>query len=377
MQHIPLAGGGMCAQAAGFMATVIMHEQARGVYGLAEITRLAAPLGEDNPLRISGLTMADLARYFIRAGLSAVQQRATSMGRTEQFSGNNQFPDFGSALRAYVCSGMPVILCVDAGRLQGIGSPAHPIDPNDSIYATNGFQCTADLRAEKEYRHAILVVGAHPERDEFLVHDPRALPFLRATSIQLSNASAYIPDTGMGQLMTNFFLPVTSSHVQLTLHGWISLPEYDPVSRFWGTCKSRHGLMSRIHLLESGHFLYGQSFLPPVPPQEQYGNLRLLTIDRLETQDIFRRNPAQNAHQLQLAVSGCVEQMKLQFGWGPDHWVWIHSTPTSVWFWDAEKPLIFQPPPPDLEFETAFLRCVLEFNIETSRWIPRWFGSHI
>ena len=41
IRHIDLAGGGLCAQAVCFMATLLLHRYARGVYGLADITILA------------------------------------------------------------------------------------------------------------------------------------------------------------------------------------------------------------------------------------------------------------------------------------------------------------------------------------------------
>jgi hypothetical protein len=91
IRHIPLSGGGLCAQAVCFMATLLQYEHATGVFGIAEITKLAF----DPKLReipITGLGVPAIKSYFANVGLATASQLAGSGD------------DFKRALQAYLNS---------------------------------------------------------------------------------------------------------------------------------------------------------------------------------------------------------------------------------------------------------------------------------
>ncbi len=119
VNHIRL-GGGMCAQAVCFMATALLQQAARGIYGVAEITTLASA-DEERRIDLGGMTPDKMCHYFNHpgVGLSALPQRIGVPDGDVDLKGIS-LRRFAGALRAYLLSDVPVILRVDLGRMCGI-----------------------------------------------------------------------------------------------------------------------------------------------------------------------------------------------------------------------------------------------------------------
>jgi hypothetical protein len=198
--HFPV-GGGMCAQAACFMATALLHEKAEGVFGVSEVTMYASPeSNEQRFLKFSGLTPDDLARYFRHpsVGLNATVQNASTVSHLQQL------------LRGYVNSNCPVVLPVDMrcfkDRARNLGETP--------LYSRMGIE--EQEAAEHQQLHAVLVVGANrsvveTEDNEFVIHDPATLPYAKVSAKELFNAASIFPGESAK------LIPVTSREVKLTL----------------------------------------------------------------------------------------------------------------------------------------------------------------
>lgn len=104
--HFPV-GGGMCAQAVCFMASALLHQHGRGVYGVSEVTMMSGTEkdSEETYLNFSGLSVARMTQYFKRIGLTVTPQYAQNVR------------DYREALRAFLLSGVPVIIPVDMQKL--------------------------------------------------------------------------------------------------------------------------------------------------------------------------------------------------------------------------------------------------------------------
>lgn len=152
VRHIELAGGGLCAQACCYMATVLRQEDAKGVWSIAEITALVGrhTTSEDASqyLVLTGMTLQETVQYFQhldKVDLGAIWQR-TLLGPQPQYPGKDYAKPFGDSLRAYLRSGMPVLLPLDSGRMQGV--PGQVPILGESIFSSNGIPPRLRSRAE-------------------------------------------------------------------------------------------------------------------------------------------------------------------------------------------------------------------------------------
>ncbi len=232
---------GMCAQAVCFMATALLHDHSTGVFGVPEITRYASDMDRLETL-VTGLMPREISHYFERVGLSGVSINLNEWPRTaateRQGAGRTRSPGLlprGSAMtcftasaRAYLRSGFPVLFRVDAGRMAGYRSPNLPREEDllrydESIYKFNGV--LPHRRQEHAFKNprprGHVVVGVGFSGDEFLIHDPSCLPFMRATGPQLVEASTYLKERDGELPMTELdkfrLIPVTPRKVKLLL----------------------------------------------------------------------------------------------------------------------------------------------------------------
>lgn len=206
-----LLGGGMCAQAACFMATALLHEYAVGVHGVSEITALAdgdVADGRPTELPIGGMGVEDVSRYFegdsVRLSAPALSLPLTIAAKRRL--GPEQLENYlGQAIRSYVLSGFPVIQTLDMLRLMQAREYRPLLDSLRNL---------PDPTTDEEWAHAVVVVGAslHPG-GELLINDPDYLPFRRVSQRELLRAV----QMGVTRLTNRPLMPITPIDVQLPL----------------------------------------------------------------------------------------------------------------------------------------------------------------
>lgn len=204
VKHMSL-GGGMCAQAAAFMALGLANS--KQYLGISELSRIVSRSTKQIP--IDGLDQFELAgllshqRFGTCATLQAIPADEPQSKRT-----------LDNILRAYLRSKIPVVLIVSLSRVAGQHNfipqriPKRVISPildrsNQTIRSL--FSETAwnwkfpSLDLERKDHHSVVVVGRSIISDiahsSFLINDPATLPFLPATAEQLLDARRYDPDS--------------------------------------------------------------------------------------------------------------------------------------------------------------------------------------
>ena len=217
VKHMRL-GGGLCAQANCLMATMLLQEYAKGIHGVAEITRIAASASGHrcNEIDLGGMRREEMISYFCdeQVGLYAC----------EQFVELPKDPDmevrmldrFALALHAYLSSNMPASIPVDAGLVWGCGGAWE-----DGILPRNQVSGSRPVRSAKRRPHAVLAVGCHRKNyQEFLLSDPGQWPLLQANGRQIAEARPYRREGNLArrnQIRTLAFLAVTPKAVKLPL----------------------------------------------------------------------------------------------------------------------------------------------------------------
>jgi len=370
LRHIPLAGGGLCAQAVCFMATSLLHQYATGVHGLLEVTALAqrdamkqaeADGYSVYEMQISGLNYGGLTNYFRSVGLRAIKQVPKTMGYAEPTADwTNRQDAFTAAARAYVRSGMPVVLTVDVGRL------AAPVDPitqmncglvkpvERPIYAQNGWEHEGFAELERgtfqqRRDHAVLLVGCKETAgsEAFLINDPASLPFLQATTGQLSEAGYYASRwskrrnrriDNFEELRSLHCMPVTPGAVKLPLLWWLPESQVDEEDAPRAAVEHwQDGLFGIIPVLFSGAIQIGRSRIPFIPAHQRYRNFRLVQLG-----DLVRHCAELLQGQEHLPdIASLREQLMERFDWTQSHWAWVQfvKDPLSIWIYDAEMEL--------------------------------------
>lgn len=323
---------GACAHAVCFMASMALGQEAKGVFGLPEISALLHE-HERAQFPIGGLTGADMENYFRHraVGLNSTAERIAR--HQPEGSHSDAAEQFGRALRTYCLSGMPVIVPVDEYRLFGVGSPRCEMDPVGSVYRTNG--AGVRLRAEVLRRgvrrrpHCLLVMGCakDPQKDRFLAHDPSLLPYLVVSSLQLNSAAPYA-DESMSDLRRFVYQPVVPGAVRLPLHltsardavgeGRIGVWRIAMQVQKSG-CVERATVVGPEELGESDFRLMQWKDAAAAIFQARRFAWRIMPAGGPSVWKRIRRELARVVGR----ISG-------------SHWVWVQKCSRSVWIWDAE-----------------------------------------
>lgn len=334
-------GGGLCAQACCFIATAILHDHARGVYGLGEITALASS-PQLKELLIAGLNESEIVTYFHNVGLNAVPQFSNPnvIGRHLKPS---QDLDFKQALHGYVASHMPVILGVDPARLNGTDIIG------ESIYASNSYR----LRAEPGHaRHAVTVVGCSRwenfgsgrckslgESDyNFLFLDPSAMPFMKATVQQLAQVGDWQGTEVPGDMRHPILISVTPERVKMPLLWWGQPDEKG--CRFGLIRISRNHAEPKMDLNNREFILATLDWLPLFRARRHFGKN-------------YQDGIADILHEI------LPKEAEKRLRWNKDHWVWLECGAEVVKVWDAEAEAAGDTDPYD---PIRYLRAVIEIR---------------
>ncbi|MBN1970224.1 MAG: hypothetical protein JW870_12720 [Candidatus Delongbacteria bacterium] len=375
IRHIELAGGGMCAQAVCFMATVLLHQYAKNVLGMAEITYIAQEI-KGKELVLSGLWHDEINRYFVdeKVGLNAVWQ--TPLLRGSKYD----LKTFEVILRAYIRSNFPIIIPIDMGRAAGNGNDKHPILREESIYASNlnngkeEFVKYAELlyeRAIGKQDHCVLIVGNGTGKRacEFIINDSATMPFLNASTQQLADARCY--DNNGIDLGNLIFLPITPDSVKLPLGQYFSLDEMVNVRVHAQKGDDTYAILRNpsyglIDLSEAVQDGLAPKDYPKMNSEKFPGEFILINTREVVEDSTFLEE------RLLEPFKGVNNSIILNFLSSCDKWCWIqyadacfiHDIETNViWIWDAEKTPLTQDKLPTFD---AAMEYLLGIFVKTS-----------
>lgn len=173
--HFPI-GGGLCAQAICFQATLLRYRNARSVYGVSEITLLATDRlvsgaadrvpAESTYLNFSGLRRSQIAAFLNhpQVGLGTTVERLFYPSKPDKSA--ERRTRWKVALLAYLRSGIPVILPVDGHRMAGAFSADFPA------------ALLPRYSGDQTEMHCVLAVGFDPHGERVLLNDPSTFPLL-------------------------------------------------------------------------------------------------------------------------------------------------------------------------------------------------------
>lgn len=210
VKHIRL-GGGLCAQAACFMASCLLPETP--VFGPAEITAkvsgLDGPADDERFVEIGGMTAQAIRRFFSDKvpGVSASLQYFSA----EPAEWQENLSLLTSVFRGYLQSGSPIVYLASASRMYSAAWRPGCLDTNAIIKTrakgdspesfVNGDRSNLPLspdpsslrkrRVDPSDAHAVLLVGWNPTQPRFLLNDPGSYPFLPASVCQIVDIRQY------------------------------------------------------------------------------------------------------------------------------------------------------------------------------------------
>ena len=349
IRHIDMAGGGLCAQAACFIATLLLHNYANGIYGIADITAIASGIVK-RELVLSGLNYDAISRYFEsdEVGLRCVWQRPDSWGDTK-------IEQFSNPIRSYLLSNCPVILPTDFGRSKGLYGNVPPKYEEKCIYNSN-FDSekspylilepvnTHGFEHDRPQHHAIVIVGCSRDgtNNSFVFHDPTIMPYMTATATQLIDACCYT-DHFMDGLIPPFFLPITPHEVVMPLSSWHSVVDVSS-DKWWELHEEgRNGLLQvaqRLQVKNPGALPVFRTLSDSEPYDP--GIIRLLQMSQIGSFDFIEECLFDEGD----SITDAVDSLMASQGISKDHWVWLQYSDNckfndhrckSVWIWDAQQ----------------------------------------
>lgn len=206
--HISI-GGGLCAQAACFMALCLLEHS--DIFGISEITLLASNAEGTDELEIHGLKPRTMVKFFEKIGLSAqLQEGAAQESMITESEIRIEIERIRTALRIYVDNKIPVLPMLSASRMQGLRPLSQEPSIPKPIIASSVDRCIVGsnmipLGSELNYKksmiseqrdlthdnHCVVIVGRNEDATSFLLNDPATFPFVKCSPAQLFDARAY------------------------------------------------------------------------------------------------------------------------------------------------------------------------------------------
>lgn len=331
--HISV-GGGMCAQAACFMA--LLMSSAEKVYGIAEITKKA--FGDHESFEMSGLKPRAIAKFF-----KLNELRTDAQLQQYAVIDRDAIARIGVALRAYLQAEIPVILLTSLARMFGAHQQCmqqrNPvIIPNDDEIDRDDYrklplprsleQHLRRLTTEQGDWHSVVVVGFSD--NGFVINDPATYPFLVASLEQLVMIRPYMPQgkSVEERLLTEDdvgafeFISVTPKGVRMPLLNTGIEPDFET-----------SGLLKAAS--EEHHF-GDQAGLTYPQDTYDYGRLYLGAVHERKFEFVGTEFPKLDQETLS----------HLQEAFLGPRWYWVQHLPygdqqgktlESMWFWDASR----------------------------------------
>lgn len=341
--HLHILGGGMCAQACCYMATLLLYDRVKSVHSSPEISHISAN-HQSGPLRLSGLNTAGILQYFSSpsVGMNAVEQFADWPGVGQPTA--EQYLPFYEAIKAYINAGCPLICPVDSGRMLGRSYTAStkqyqeerrrrsPEDccpePKNVLRENNLSQTVAAAHypKPKDQRHAILVVGYHKHKEQLIVMDPATYPFLKLHPADLLlNACYAVPKKQQfiygDRLCPGSIIPVTPASVRMPLLDFNSGMRADASVK-------RRGLM---HIAAT---------LPSKAPANSYRGryelpeFCLAQFERASTMRGLCELVGGFTKELATIVEQELDALRAS-GLSAETWLWIQQSHDGIHFWNA------------------------------------------
>lgn len=369
LKHMAL-GGGLCAQAVCFMATVLHRRRAPGIFGVTEITAVARGVNDETGtlpwVNLKGLLTDQIIEFFRNPAID-LNTIAQAAKYNLLLPANHSNLQFARAVQSYLLSDMPVIIPVDLFRLRGRGrrfghrrcAVAEPFIIDSQGWPVPGQRDRAAV--VEDARHAVLLVGCQrtPTRSHVdlrvVVHDPATAPYLVASLGQIANAGPYkqkVNDAAKDatlvgglsmepreMLEDTWMLPVTAGKVMLSL-----LEERD--TQMWAgdeskTAAARDDTPRRPGLQQMYTAIKRVPELPRFNLEHVFTHLRLM-------QGAAAASGALADFLKEARLESCdslVEVCRRRFASCPSHWWWIEFMPESdvgsnrvpsLWVWDAQ-----------------------------------------
>lgn len=335
---------GLCAQAVCFMVNILLADEARGVFGISEITALASDRNLEEFL-LHGLTIRQICDYF--------SNPEVNLEATCQFPMASELVEeewVATVLDSYLGSGFPVILPVDLNLMLDLGPNADrtPIyEDAENAQPTRGTEL-----------HCVCVLGFNEEESgkSYVFHDPSYRPYSVASANDLTFVMARFPEVGdtdddsmvvtppaVSSGRFPVCIPVTAPDVKLplahkgTYRGEFSKGREKIELRQNGLLFFAESIQARlangefISRLANKHLNPGE-FLPPLDSRCR-PKYRLINL----TLDV----KASHFHALGLSNSRFIEIVKRVMSGHSESsldegWVWLQWWENFVWIWDAE-----------------------------------------
>jgi hypothetical protein len=342
-------GAGYCAQAVLYLATAMLLKFASRICGLAEITALThSP--KIRELLVAGLTPENMRSYFHDVGLRVTEEAAIF---PEWRDKGIQHPEetLHMAARAYLQSGMPIIVPTD---MQKLAYARESWNERQPTYVRNKVDFPAEM---PNTPHVIILVGCttrgtivKDKGGEFIFHDPSTRPYLTVRGHELLHLGPPIAPREIYSY-EGVLMPVVPGRVQLSL------------------------LLKRKFLDERGVYVLGLIYFVS-RLNEIAGDFEDLVKTRTpidEWPEILRPEPIQEILMIRHSHAGEPHELApfclFNFAYGPlresdlegvetdskkrqaftvflnrifkgagDYWFWLEFAPGHVWMWDAELP---------------------------------------
>lgn len=374
-------GGGLCAQAACFMALCLSPCQQ--ILGISEITSEAMrhksvddPVEDPNSFRVRGLSAYRINSFFNsckKYGIGSQLQHCS-------LNAKNASSRICTAVRTYLKNRVPVLQLVSLARMLGINVPTEDAFPPVITCSDRATDYEKRFRLPVGYNppdtkfgrasHCVLVVGCSDKH--FIINDPATFPFLQCSEEQLIAICAYdlqseaegpsydlddvtlepVVDRKLAQPLAKASPPllaapslfvaisVTDSDVLLPLLD----PGREPVVN-QDNHLARYGLFTAINSTLYDGSKSGLKLADPLCLASNLGEIYLATLNRSGTLSSSREGLPSDF--------SCAEAVKLkQLAPGK---FWVHHVPVlqgsdvassfnfnenaelldSLWFWDA------------------------------------------
>ena len=327
LRHVDIAGGGLCAQACCFMATLLTHRWAKQIVSIPEISYLGVePTGDQ--LRLSGLNEIEAQQYFLdeTTGLGATIQTGPKLREEATFPTNADWSRVLHALKAYLSCGCPVICTVDDGRMKGKDSPNCRIPASKVITHPEEWPNRKSKRKFENCRHMVLAIGFKRTDAKLLVNDPGNGPFVELHVSDLFQNACYVKGTS-GKTRGKYlgrphFIPVCPKNVRLPLLDFL----YARAGQH--SFDEGKGLFSYLVYFDEGrHFKKGiRGCIPKLLESE----FTLIQLSELHAKLLSRFGESRLK-----GFQSWIDSL-FRIGWPKDHWTWLQINDHFIFIWDAQ-----------------------------------------
>ncbi len=336
MKHLHIVGGGLCAQACCFMASLTAYRWIKQVVSLPEISFLARYTGGTS-LNLSGLNLQEIITFFQNPSIQLNASIQTDTWDCGAHLVDTDWDDFLSAIKAYLNAGCPILVPVDVDRMSGrtteqCGVQAVNVyaDNYDNIWGMRFESKPTEEPANK--RHMVMVLGYQRNGSNLIFHDPLVGPFMKMhVSACFQNACYVVPRTEKivwGEFLDNAtIIPVTPPQVKLGLLNSSHSENLD------SDPQESRGLIHIRHLFQ--HEIYFPHIVGERFNFEKDWKLSLCQLQDISS-SAFSLIEKCTANRVVITSVQNHAKRLVDCGCPPDRWIWLQIDGRFIFFWDAE-----------------------------------------